>query len=965
MTLNWSDIKSLEGSQHKGFEELCAQLARAESPDVGEFRRKGSPDAGVECYCILPDGIEWGWQAKYFDVLGNPQWRQLDKSVRTALDKHPKLVRYHICVPLDRSDARIGGQHSAMQRWDARVKKWCEWADERGMCVEFIWWGSSELIERLSKNEHIGRRYFWFGEHGFDQSWFQAFLDEAVRAAGPRYTPEIHIDLPIAHDLETFSRSSVAFDKIKSLARGIRNECQFLRSESNSEKAPSKAVPIGELASLVDKILTALAHLYPHPIGELPFAAISGWTASAKEEADKVRKILSDYDREYLSQNKEEDYESAYYRSPFRSKLYHIRKLCNELDNAQSLLDHAHRVASSRLMILKGAAGTGKTHLLCDFAKKRTEAGQPTILLMGQRFLTSDPPWKQAREQLDLSGVGLKEFVGALEAAAQAADCRLLLIIDALNEGQGRLVWANHLASFLEALSKSPWIDVLLSVRSEYKSVIIPNLPEQAVEVTHDGFTGQEYDATQAFFSHYGLEFPSTPILQPEFRNPLLLKTVCEGLRGMNEKRLPRGFHGITAFFDLYLDAVNKRLANVLDYNPSDQLVREALNELASQLSQVDGRWLERQQAENLVNGFLPNRSFGDSLYRGLVTEGILTETMVGRQKNAAAEIIYISYERFADHMIADFLLRAHLDTAEPQSAFQEGGALEFICHSETRVSPGLIEALSVQVPERVGQELISLAPALQKRWGTGEAFLQSIVWRRPDACSMETKEIFDRLLEIEHYRQSTLDALLTVATIDGHPLNAEFLDEKLRLDSMPDRDEWWSTFLHYAWSDEGALHRLLDWSFSLNDDSDPDETTVELCSIVLAWTFTTSNRFLRDRATKALVSLLTGRLNATKRLINRFAGVDDLYVSERVYAVAYGVAMRSPDAIGVGRLAKVVYDRVFANGTPPVHILLRDYARGVVERGIYLGAEWDINVDIVKPPLQKYLAIDTGRRRI
>ena len=951
MTLNWSDIKSLEGSQHKGFEELCAQLARAESPDIGEFRRKGSPDAGVECYCILPDGIEWGWQAKYFDVLGNPQWRQLDKSVRTALNKHPKLVRYYICVPLDRPDARTVRQQSAMQRWDARVQKWCEWADERGMCVEFIWWGSSELIERLSKNEHLGRRYFWFGEHGFDQSWFQALLDEAVRTAGPRYTPEIHIDLPIAHDLETFSRSPLVFDIIKSLARGIRNEFRSLRSESNPKKAPSKTVPISDLAILVDKILTALANVYPHPIGELPFAAISDWTASAKEEADKVRKILSDYDREYLSQNKEEDYDSAYYRSPFRSRLYHIRKLCNELDNAQSLLDHAHGVASSRLMILKGAAGTGKTHLLCDFAKKRTEAGLPTILLMGQRFLTSDPPWQQAREQLDLSGVGLKEFVGALEAAAQAADCRVLLIIDALNEGLGRLVWPGHLAPFLEALAKSQWICVLLSVRSGYVNTIIPEVPSLAVEVTHSGFSGHEYDATQAIFSHYGLEFPSTPILQPEFQNPLLLITICEGLRGRNERRLPRGFHGITAIFDLYLDAVNKRLAKVLDYNPSDHLVHEALNELASQLSQVEGHWLDRHQAENLVNELLPNRSFGESLYRGLVTEGILTETMVRRHRNAATEIVYISYERFADHMIADVLLRAHLDTAEPQSAFQEGGALEFICDSETRVSPGLIEALSVQVPERVGQELISLAPALKKRWGTSEAFLQSIVWRRPDACSMETKEIFDRLLEIEHYRQSTLDALLTVATIDGHPLNAEFLDEKLRQDSMPDRDIWWSTFLHYAWSDEGALHRLLDWSFSLNDDSDPDETTVELCSIVLAWTFTTSNRFLRDRATKALVSLLTGRLDATKRLINRFAGVDDLYVSERVYAVAYGVAMRSPDAIGVGRLAKVVYDRVFANGTPPVHILLRDYALGIVERAIYLESDLNVDEHLVRPP--------------
>ncbi|MCY4115950.1 MAG: hypothetical protein OXF55_03545 [Caldilineaceae bacterium] len=807
------------------------------------------------------------------------------------------------------------------------------------------------MIDRLSQREHAGRRYFWFGQHGFDDLWFQARLDEAVSAAGPRYTPVLHMDLPIAKDLETFTRSPGEIDKIKSLARGIRDEFQFLRSACKPESLLGKEVPIVELSYLLDEILSALADVFPDPVGDLPFSTISDWTASAKMEADKVRGILTDYDREYLPQNNEDDYESTYYRSPFRSGLYHIRRLCTELERAKSLLDHAHRIASSRLMILKGAAGTGKTHLLCDFAKKRIKAGLPTILLMGQRFHTSDSPWAQAREHLDLPGVGLGEFVGALEASAQAAGCRALLIIDALNEGRGRLVWPDHLVPLLEAVSKSRWIGVLLSIRSEYKSVIIPNVPAQAVEVIHDGFAGLEYDATQSFFSHYGLEFPSTPILQPEFRNPLLLKTICEGLVGMNESRLPRGFHGITAIFELYLDAVNRRLANVLDYNPGDQLVREALIELASELSQVDGSWLDRHCAENLVNGFLPNRSFGESLYRGMVTEGILTETLVRQHRKPAIEIVYISYERFADYVIADFLLRSQLDTAEPQSAFQEGGALEFICDPGTRVSPGLIEALSVQVPERVGQELVALAPALQERWESGEAFLQSVVWRNPDACSAETKEILERLLVNEHYRHSTLDALLTVATIEDHPLNADFLDARLRQDSMPVRDAWWSTSLHYAWSDEGALHRLLDWSLSLNDNSDPDETTVELCSTVLAWMFTTSNRFLRDRATKALVSLLTGRLDATGRLIDRFAEVNDLYVSERVYAVAYGVAMRSPNAIGVGRLAKVVYDRVFANGTPPVHILLRDYARGVVERGICLGAECDINVDLVKPP--------------
>ena len=100
MNLDWNAIRSLDGSQAKGFEELCAQLARAETPAGARFERTGDPDAGVECYCVLPDGSEWGWQAKYFDSLNSSRWRQLDSSVRTALEKHPRLARYFVCAPL-------------------------------------------------------------------------------------------------------------------------------------------------------------------------------------------------------------------------------------------------------------------------------------------------------------------------------------------------------------------------------------------------------------------------------------------------------------------------------------------------------------------------------------------------------------------------------------------------------------------------------------------------------------------------------------------------------------------------------------------------------------------------------------------------------------------------------------------------------------------------------------------------
>ena len=43
MAVDWDAIRHLEGSQSAGFEELCAQLARSESPSPDGFREEGQP----------------------------------------------------------------------------------------------------------------------------------------------------------------------------------------------------------------------------------------------------------------------------------------------------------------------------------------------------------------------------------------------------------------------------------------------------------------------------------------------------------------------------------------------------------------------------------------------------------------------------------------------------------------------------------------------------------------------------------------------------------------------------------------------------------------------------------------------------------------------------------------------------------------------------------------------------------
>ena len=933
--IDFRNITPLGGEQSAGFEELCAQLARRESPADARFERKGTPDAGVECYCVLAGGGEWAWQAKYF--MSSPrdaQWSQIDHSVRVALDKHPALVRYHVCLPIDLPDARIEGRMSARQRWEEHVAKWKGWAGERA--VEFKFWGQSEIIERLY--ERAGLVRYWFDQAFFDQAWFDKRLEVAVESAGPRYTPELHVDLPIAQDFELFARSEASVDRIKSLAVGIHKaSTDVLHSCKDIGLSETSIHGIGPAASATLDGLSALEY---RPEEAPPFNNIA---QTVTEFIDIVERFLY---------SKEQDNGGSI--SPQQRRALH--NLLMELTDAQSELADAGEAAGKSVMILHGDAGIGKTHLLCDVAKRRIGSGAPTILLMGNWFTSRDDPWKQARNYLP--NAPAEEIIGALEAAAETANQRALLIIDVLNESRDGAskdgeIWREHLAHFLAEAKRSPWIGVILSIRSGYEEDIIPEAIREGAWVRkHPGFSGQEYDAAARFFSHYGLAFPSTPIMHPEFQRPLFLKMLCEGLQGSGVKQFPLGSIGLTEIFERYLEAANTRIAEKIDYDKQDNNVRDALHTIAHRMAETlcmkghGTRYLPKKYAETIANQPLPNQPFSKSLYSHLLSEGLLNTTPEGD--------VFITYERFADHLVAESLLDQHLDLSAPESAFASGGGLAFISDDAWRMPPGVIESLHILIPERTGKELPRIAP----NTFDGDSYRQSLIWRRLDAFSEDTWALFlESVQDDPNGLDDAWETMLTVATIQGHMLNADRLDQIMRRHSMPHRDAIWSVSLHYMWTadEKGAVHRIVDWARSLQPAHDAEKAVVDLSATALAWMLTTSNRYLRDSATKGLVALLTGRFESAREFIERFADVDDPYVRERVYAVAYGVAMRSYDAEEVGALAKVVYDQIFAEGAPPAHILLRDYARGVLERAIHLDANFDVDMKKTRPP---YLSV-------
>ncbi|MCI5211896.1 MAG: hypothetical protein D3910_24655, partial [Candidatus Electrothrix sp. ATG2] len=208
MPIRWNDIKPFDNYQNNAFEELVCQLARAEDIEgKKEFYRVAAPDGGVEAYCVLENGEEYGWQAKYFSAMGDSQWRQLKKSFETALKTHPKLTKYFICIPLDRQDPRRPKQKWFMDRWKEKIEEWTEAARTQNRDVTFEYWGSSELVDRFSLEKHAGRKLFWFTQEDFSGNWFGQHVKRNVEDLGRRYTPELNVELEIADNFAALSRN--------------------------------------------------------------------------------------------------------------------------------------------------------------------------------------------------------------------------------------------------------------------------------------------------------------------------------------------------------------------------------------------------------------------------------------------------------------------------------------------------------------------------------------------------------------------------------------------------------------------------------------------------------------------------------------------------------------------------------------------------------------------------------------
>lgn len=946
MSINWNNIRPLENSQNDAFEELVCQLARKENiPNKKTFIRKGKPDAGVECFWILENNDEIAWQAKFFtNSIKESQWRQIDQSIKTVLNKHPKLKKYCIAIPNDPSDARIKGQTSMQEKWDLRVITWKEWASKKGIIAEFIPWWSSDIIEKLQKPENVGLTYFWFNKEEFTDEWFREQTELSITDLGKRYTPELNLKLDIADIFNGISRNK----KFKEQAAKL-----FDKLLIDGNKIIPKTKDLDSVSSEIQNKLTSILYLFNETnfqgIEKIPIKEFIDLIESANEKAKQIR----DYylEEENKLRTKPDDYR---YDQRYGSVISTIREFEESANNLLYFLEKTTiKLANHPFLLLEGEAGVGKSHLLADIITERNTNNLISLFFLGQHFVTDEDPWTQIKKKNDIR-CSVKEFLGALDSKAQISDHRIIIFIDAVNEGRGKYFWNKNINSFLSKIKKYKWLGVVMSIRTSYSDLIFPKneiTEKEIIRYAHYGFKNQEYEATKLFFSYYKIELPSIPLLHPEFQNPLFLILFCEGLSKAGCSKIPDGLQGITSIIDFFINSINNILSqpNKLNYPKSINVVKKSIESIVAYRMENHLEYVSYEQAFILVKTIYKEYGTEKGLLDELISEGILSQNLFWKSENQNEEGIYLAYERFEDHLMATYIMD---NTPDLENAFKENGTLFHLVKDEytCSINKGLLEALTIQVPEKTGKELYEYIPHVSDSPLIIECFIQSLLWRKIETTS---EKLIDYVNANElQYNNLFLDTILSVTAIPNHYFNAYLLHRNLLRFSLADRDAWWTIYLKRQFSYESAVRRLIDWAWSDSDKSHILDESIKLCSISLAWFHTSTDRKLRDSATKALICILENRIQILIELLKEFEEVNDPYVYERLFAVAYGCAIRTEQKEKLTELSNYIFKTIFENKTEIYpHILLRDYARGVIEYSAYLGYDLEFDLAKVRPP--------------
>lgn len=778
---------------------------------------------------------------------------------------------------------------------------------------------------------------------------------ENVRAAGPRYTPSID---PNAPNLE-IEPVIQALDAIGQTAAFIERMNEF---ESNIKKEWNKAndsVKFHFKTITPSELINSIKEFKKIKIGnnQSILKYILKITDELSTILDNQSQLLYNEQGKY-GQHSEE-------RRKIENQIQDLGNLQTPIVNFLRFTNSfEYKLISTNKLLILGEWGTGKTHSLCDITQNRVKHSLPTLFFLAQRLTANKNPLEVICEQTRISK-NPDLLLYELNRLGLKSKTRTLIIIDAINEGN-RNSWKNNLNSINALVNKYPNVGLVLSCRVPFQDQIFAEkLKNEFVTIYHNGFNENELDAQRSFFKYYKIPTPQIPLLTPEFSRPLFLKIMCLSFSGKTKDKknsllleIASGQKGMTKLFEDFVSDIGKKIEEDFDLQrktcwkiiKGDKISRIHIGFAVSMAKSLNN-YLETEECVEIIMKMTgKNKNVSQNILNRLITEGLLIED-IRWMHDKSINVIIFPYQRFSDSVIARVLLSPEYLNVKSEQTIRRsfysnrplGKIFDTGSHGMRYNNSSIATAIMLEFPERVkktmteeNRELVFYLPR-KNRSGSAliDTFLDGILWRNKESFSKQTDQIFNFILDkANSYNQrNALENLVTLACRANHPYSSKRLYNYLKKMNLAERDLFWSEYLRHTY-DDSVVHRFLKWVEDTIEDKIDFDNALNLITL-LSLFLTSTNRNLRDKATKALVIIGEKQPKALFfKTIDSF-DFDDPYVSERMLAASYGVLMRNwafPSSLlkeNISSFANNLFEKLFSENAKhsTSHILSRDYA--------------------------------------
>ncbi|EMC47557.1 MAG: hypothetical protein UIH32_00365 [Streptococcus mutans] len=897
--LTWSSFEAVHTDVTDVFEQLCRILFKRQFLDNTTVLKSSPNHPGVEAAPIYSSKLNEiiAFQAKYF--LNKVDYSQIQKSVNKTIENYgEKLDTFYLYCNKD-----LTLTSSSYKKIESSLKS-------VNINLEVI--SNNEILTQVVQYTNL--QSFFFKNHTITKDWFKEYNQLSFNSLGDRYNSRFNVETKTDEKIQLFTRSQKAVTRINNKKKELIRDLYQLYSLSENT-----------IISKIKNFINSLDDITVENLEEY-LKWDSKLSQTLEPDLEKLSKTKDDL------QNKLESDTTLSQRD--RNIVF------DKVRDIDRLLDYLYWFGCSeeeetlimdKILVVTGEAGMGKSQLFATTVKEIMDDSGYALLLLGHHYISNDDISSQIIKKFGFN-YGFYEFLDILDILGENENKSIYIFIDAVNETPTRSVWKNGLSRIISEINKRKHIKLVLSVRTGYEKLVfeentIKQLEDREIlRIIHSGFREESVIATKEFLNFHNIPFSPSDLLSYEMTNPLFLTLFCKTYNGEELN--------LFQMFERFISMVDEEIQKALNIPDSGRMLKDLLIEIAKRQLESDNNYLNKK--ELLKMEFWSDYGIGDKPFflSHLLKSGLIIEHI-----RHDKEVYSFGYNLLEDYLKAKDIMDFSSDK-EKLRVYIEKEILK-IENGEIKNNYNIDVFLFVCCFyfEKFNEDCIDLIERVTSRYDRydlANRYIKSFSWRPINTLS---RKLFRNIANKYSASSSeVLGVLIENSTKENSSINAEFLHKILFTKKLNKRDSFWVPFINNLTYEEERIFQLICLFDEGNKIDNLSKEKLKLLLTLFTWLLASSNRKLRDVTSKAMIEILKNNFELNEYLLRKFETVNDSYIIQRLYGVVLGACTKRSEKYEneYTSLSQFIYSSVFNKKFVYPDILLRDYARLIVERFLF-----------------------------